>query len=765
MTRNHPIIAALLLVLLCGCEENPPDTVISQFERPQDVALVCYHEHVSSAGELVREPLPLACCERIGDGAEGYCAGPVVDATVLAFVTQTTPGEVAVVDLDAQSIIDQDDRIPYNSFVPVGGQPSDIAATWDGQRVYTANFETEDLSAIDVVQSFGPTMSPSAAIEMGGPAARLVIARAPAIRDRFAFVTQPTLGRVAIVALDAADCPAPAEQPHGCLLGYLRLDAATGIPHAVADDSIEGITPWAIVASDVTPSLYVGGVAGEYIVEIDSEVLVQQALDASAPGGLGDDAIVRRIELEGFTSRALALEPVLERWIYAVENELGGVIVVDLVSGELLPVNEDNPLAEDAYSIDLPGRARALGLIRLAEEGDPEPLTFNGSFAVVSTTQAAIFVIDADDENADPKYPHTMRSGTDWYTDDAENYPQLAGEPILEGDGTQLSGESGMEYGYFDDSYDAGVGDAGVECGDEDVEFNPESSYGVRMRCDPRQSSNETWTLTWEGAIGLSGAGVIHPEWDGAAPPEGSLIVVDSTKDFCAGGLLAGDQGGTYDGIDSLEDWPSVSDAERPGYPGDLLLITSDPTPAEGADCSAFEGGDLVYRVAEVLDVHALRIEALAIPLPTAECFGQAFVYEIRASEHWVLRGSKTGHLHHGSTDLAGQCLPIDLDEDEEERLRSKRHRVFEEFEFYNHYFTFLLRSEGGVAVKAAVGELKFTFATAGGFEPLYSVLGNNVTDIEPTPDLDLVLVDQAGEGLLVFDMQDEFQLIGSPVN
>lgn len=738
-------------VLALACEENPPDTVISQFERPQDVALVCFN-----SVDGVPEPLPLACCERTGDGAEGYCSGPVVGATVLAFVTQTTPGEVAVVDVDAQAILDQDERIPYNSFVPVGGQPSDIAATWDGQRVYTANFETEDLSVIRVVDSFGPTLSTSTVVEMGGPAARLTIARAPAIRDRFAFVTQPTLGRLAVVALDGADCPDPAASPSGCLLGHLRLDAATGIAHAVADDSDEGIAPWAVVASDVTPSLYVGGIAGEYIVEIDSQVLAQQALGLDAPGSLGEEAIVRRIEIEGFTSRALALEPDLERWIYAVENELGGVLAIDLVNGELLPVNADNPLATDAYSIDLPGRARALGLVRLAEEGDPAPLTFNGTFAVVSTTQAAVFVIDADDENADPKYPHTLRSGTDWYSAEAESFPALAGEPVLEGDGTQLSGESGKVYGYFDDSADAGVGDAGAACGDEGVEFDPESSYGVHMRCDPRQSSNESWTLTWQGEIGLSGAGVIHPEWGGQPPPAGSLVVVDETKDFCAGGLLAGDRGGTYDG---------VLDGQLESYPGDLLVITSDPTPADGADCSPFEDGELIYRVAEVLDTNAIRIEQRDQPLPTAECFGQAFVYEIRAFEHWVLRGSRTGHLHHGSVDLQGQCIPVDLDPDEEDRVRSKRQRVFEDYEFHNHYFAFTLRSEGGTAAKADIDELTFSFGTQGGFEPLYAVLGNNITDIEPTPDLDLVLVDQAGEGLLLFDLQGEFILIGSPVN
>ncbi len=34
------------------------------------------------------------------------------------------------------------------------------------------------------------------------------------------------------------------------------------------------------------------------------------------------------MELDDFTTRSLAVEPELERWIYAVENVLGGVVVI-----------------------------------------------------------------------------------------------------------------------------------------------------------------------------------------------------------------------------------------------------------------------------------------------------------------------------------------------------------------------------------------------------------------------------------------------------
>jgi len=747
-------LVGLACAAAVACEENPPENPISQFERPQDVALTCFR-YTEVEGESVPEPLPLECCASSGFGAEGYCDGPIPEARLLAFVTQTTPGEVAVVDVEKQKIVDQDEQIPFNSFVPVGAQPSDVAATWDGTRVYTANFETWDLSVIRVADVFGPKLVPASSIPLTGAAGRLAIARAPSIRDRYAFITQPTLGRLTVVALDPEDCPDPEATPDGCELGHVRLDAATGLEHAVADDSTEGIAPWAIVASAETPSLYVGGIAGHYVAEIDSEILVQRALALDEPGAMGEDALVRRIEIEEFTTGALAVEPVLERWIYAVENELGGVLVLDLVSGEMVPVGEGNPLATDAYSLNFPGRAVAVSMVRFAETDPPDPLTFNGSFGVVSTTKAAIYVVDAHDENADPPSFHVLRSATDWYVDDddeEEVFPQLEDAPTLEGDDTTLTGTTADGYAYFEEP-DAGAGDAGLpECGEEGVEFGPEPSFAFQFPCDPRWSSNEGWTLTWQGALGISGAGVIWYDSPEAEP--GTLVIVDEAKGFCSAGLLAAEQQetGTYDGIAGLE-----------GYDGDLLVITSDPTPAEDADCEEYTKGTLAYRVTEVLADDTIRIAEISKPLPTPECFGQAFVYEIKANDHWVLYGSRSGHLKHGSTDAYGQCVPIAADPDDEELLRFKRQRVFEGVPFYNYYFKFLLRSGG--EPKSDFKNLAFTFLTIGGFEPLAAVLGNNITDIEPAPNLDLVLVDQAGDALLVFDMVDTFSMIGSTIN
>jgi len=784
------VIAAAISVL--GCEETTPDNDIAQFDRAQDVALVCYHSlegAEADSGVSGLGPLPLGCCENQGEGVDGYCDVPDPEAVLLAFVTQTTFGEVAVVDLDEGEIIDQDTRIPLNSFIPVGGQPSDIAASWDGSHVYTANFETEDVSVIDVAEAFGPTMVPASAIDIGGPGGRIAVAKAPSIRDRFLFVTQPTLGRVAVVqvgdASEFADGGAGDATPR--LLGYLRLDAATALPHAPLDDTVEGIIPWAIQASEVTPSLYVGGKNGKYILEIDTEVLVNEALALDTPGPLSENAIVRRMELGDFTTRAFSIEPDLERWIYAVENELGGVIVLDLVTGELLPVNADNPIATDAYSIDIPGRARAISLVRLAEDDEPLPVTFDGTFGIVSSTEAAIFVIDAEDRNpiwGGPGTRHSLRSSAYWCTeatledagtdddddDDDCVIPGIDDAPVLWGDDSKLSSHIAETIGTFRETTDGGL----PECSDDGgVAFRNEGDYGIRMRCDYRITSNETWTLTWEGEIGVSGTGVA--QFDAPETEDGALVVRDQSKKFCTAGVLGGADGVTigftnlYEGLSALE---TGSSSFPNGYPGDILEITSEPTPKDGAVCDQFQDVRLRYHVREMLDDDTLVIIPIVdspydVPLPSVDCFGQAFSYTIRSYGHWVLSGSKTGHLRYGVLDATtGQCLPSDHTDESEERAAANAQRVFEGVPFENRYLSFeLVNDLGSGNGKSDYDEIYYSFVTSYGFSPMGATLGNDLTDIEPTPDDLLILIDQSSEGLIMFDLTGTFGMDGSSIN
>ncbi|MCP4680093.1 MAG: hypothetical protein GY854_32290 [Deltaproteobacteria bacterium] len=799
--------AAFILALaacIVACQDNPPDTTISQFDRPQDVAFVCYERAKS-------QTLPLECCRTKGVTNGKICQGFIPTASLYAFVTQTTPGEVAVVDITGQRIVDQEASIPYNSFIPVGGQPSDIAATQDGSKVYTANYETGDLSVIEVIDESNdysvftnPSLKPARSINLEAPAARFVLSRHDD-RDRFAFVTQPTENRLAVVALRSEDCPdktqdagAPEANSDGCLLGWLNLNSVMGIDIPDSDAGMDqnsdggpetysdGIRPWAIVASDATQHIYVSATNSEFIIEVDSIILAQEALSLDEKGPLGDSSVVRRFDIEGYTTRALALEPTPERWLYAIEQEEGGIIAINLIQGEMIPVDGND------FSIEVPGRARALTLLKLAEneglaenEEDPGPLNFNGTFAVVSTTKAGIYVIDVDDMAPHAQYPHThsLRSGVNLDPEaDAGVMPSLVDKPVLNLYGDVVPEKQALDYAYIEDpeadNLDAGpdLDAGGLDAGDQDAgeppecrppddgyEFGPQWDYGFQYRCDPNQWSREDWRLTWQGSLGITGAAAIeyaHLESDADA---GLMVVTDEVKGFCERGLMARD--------------------DANGYPGDLFVITSKPTnyPEFNKDCAKFhDEEELVYVVDKVIDpnpggdvsdVNSIRIGTIGgdynYSVPNLLCYGQAVSYEIRAQDHWVLAGSNSGHLYDGEFDNDTRtCVPGPKE------AEGRRHRVYPGELFENYYFRFTLQHgqyfpDGGVeeSEEDSTEDTYIEFTTQGGFEILAAYIGSNVTDIVATPDLDLVLVDQDDEGLVLFDMTNEFTVLGHSVN
>jgi hypothetical protein len=112
-----------------------------------------------------------------------------------------------------------------------------------------------------------------------------------------------------------------------------------------------------------------------------------------------------------------------------------------------------------------------------------------------------------------------------------------------------------------------------------------------------------------------------------------------------------------------------------------------------------------------------------------------------------------------------GQCLPDDGTAESELKARSKNQRVFEGSPFSNYYLRFTLASGMEPGAKSSYDELYYSFLTENGFSPMASVQGNDLTDIEPTPDDRLVLIDQASEGLILFDLTGTFGIVGSSVN
>jgi hypothetical protein len=128
---------ALLTILggavLFACSQTPTSVPIRTFERAQKVDVIC----LQVFGADAPRPLPQAACSPVPPDV----IGDQLDNQLYALVTQTSRGEVAVVNLSAGRMVDQSHGVPGVNFLPVGAIPTDIAATPDGRMAFVASAE------------------------------------------------------------------------------------------------------------------------------------------------------------------------------------------------------------------------------------------------------------------------------------------------------------------------------------------------------------------------------------------------------------------------------------------------------------------------------------------------------------------------------------------------------------------------------------------------------------------------------------------------
>ena len=118
------LLVVSLAVLLASCEDDVPDLEIAQFNRPQNVALVCY--------DMQSGPLPIDSCANTQR----------TDAQLYAFVTQTELGEVALVSLEDYSIVDQEQRLADHFIIQIpfdrGVNDANVVFASSSTRVVTS---------------------------------------------------------------------------------------------------------------------------------------------------------------------------------------------------------------------------------------------------------------------------------------------------------------------------------------------------------------------------------------------------------------------------------------------------------------------------------------------------------------------------------------------------------------------------------------------------------------------------------------------------
>jgi hypothetical protein len=156
VTEKRPVrrvlraIAALtgVLVLSAGAVEMASSTTscaaaatnnpLRSFDNARNVDVVCMQTlQKEDGGGLAPVPLPQAACTPVPIGV----IGAILPNHLFALVTQGKRGEVAVVDLTAGVIVDEDLGMPGTNLLPVGQNPMGIASSADGKMSYVAAAE------------------------------------------------------------------------------------------------------------------------------------------------------------------------------------------------------------------------------------------------------------------------------------------------------------------------------------------------------------------------------------------------------------------------------------------------------------------------------------------------------------------------------------------------------------------------------------------------------------------------------------------------
>ncbi|MBI5161898.1 MAG: hypothetical protein HY996_10875, partial [Micrococcales bacterium] len=177
MSAPRRSLVVLLLLAAAACTDEAPPFVPPSFERADQVALACL-DVVAAQG------LPLADCD---------VEEPAADLHLLALVTQSQRGELAVVDLSAEEILDVDRAVPGYTFHPVGELPTGVTVPPDGQRAYVASSGARSIAVFDV-GAIGQAAGRLDPIDLGDHVPFDIVAD-----DGRLFVTAPDEGLLLVV--------------------------------------------------------------------------------------------------------------------------------------------------------------------------------------------------------------------------------------------------------------------------------------------------------------------------------------------------------------------------------------------------------------------------------------------------------------------------------------------------------------------------------------------------------------------------------------
>lgn len=131
--------APLALLATDGCTQQQQAASLRSLEHSGQVTFVCLNAPDSSVSPG-RSQNDCSGVRYESTNDYGLVNGETTKPHLYALVTQTTRGEVAVIDMSTktESVLDANPRVPGANFLPVGAQPVDIASTSDGDAAFVA---------------------------------------------------------------------------------------------------------------------------------------------------------------------------------------------------------------------------------------------------------------------------------------------------------------------------------------------------------------------------------------------------------------------------------------------------------------------------------------------------------------------------------------------------------------------------------------------------------------------------------------------------
>ncbi|MCL2724118.1 MAG: hypothetical protein FWD69_06730 [Polyangiaceae bacterium] len=133
------LVTAVLIVcaMLFACSQSETSVPVQSFRRAQRMDTVCLQVIDDNGNRQTPAPRPPTDCAPVSPDVDGNN----LQNQLFAVVTQSASGELAVVNLSAGVVVDQNRTNPGIDFIPVGMVPTDVATAPDGQMVFVAAAE------------------------------------------------------------------------------------------------------------------------------------------------------------------------------------------------------------------------------------------------------------------------------------------------------------------------------------------------------------------------------------------------------------------------------------------------------------------------------------------------------------------------------------------------------------------------------------------------------------------------------------------------